>query len=90
MGKMLRVNLSTGQCSDLELEASILINYIGGRGLAAKLLMDEISPSTHPLSPENRLIFATGPLTGTGAPTGGRYMVVTKSTLTGGIAFCNS
>lgn len=90
MGKILRVNLNTGQCADQELDVSILKNYIGGRGLAAKLLMDEMSPSIDPFSPENRLIFATGPLTGTGAPTGGRYMVVTKSPLTGGIAFCNS
>ncbi|HPQ43236.1 MAG TPA: aldehyde ferredoxin oxidoreductase family protein [Syntrophales bacterium] len=89
-GKMLRVDLNSGECSDQELDISILKQYIGGRGLAAKLLLEEMSPSTHPFNPENKLIFATGPLTGTGAPASGRYMVVTKSPLTGGIIFCNS
>jgi len=65
-------------------------NYLGGRGLASKILYDEIDPTIDPLSAENKLIFASGPLTGTKAPTGGRYMVVTKGPLTGTIASSNS
>ncbi|AFK22460.1 aldehyde ferredoxin oxidoreductase [Pyrococcus sp. ST04] len=49
-----------------------------------------MDPKVDPFSPENKLIFATGPLTGTSAPTGGRYMVITKSPLTGYIAMANS
>lgn len=83
MGRMLRVDLNTGQFSDQELNVSVLRKYIGGRGLAAKLLMDEMPPSTHPFSAENRLIFATGLLTGTGVPTsrpvyGGKQVTVNR------------
>jgi len=54
--------------------------------LASKLLFDEVNPQVEPLSPENKLIFMTGPLTGTGAIGGASYVVVTKSPLTGSIA----
>ncbi|MFC2037803.1 aldehyde ferredoxin oxidoreductase N-terminal domain-containing protein, partial [Chloroflexota bacterium] len=64
--------------------------YIGGRGLAIKVLMDGMDPRAEALSPENLLIFATGPLTSTPAPTGNRYMVVTKSPLTGALSNSNS
>ncbi|NIU10708.1 MAG: aldehyde ferredoxin oxidoreductase, partial [Phycisphaerae bacterium] len=60
--------------------------YLGQRGLASKYLYEEIDPSIDALSPDNRLIMTTGPLTGTMASTGGRYSVVTKSPLTGTIA----
>src|SRR4030042_2840059 len=65
-------------------------NYIGGRGLGIYYLNRMASPLCHPLSEENVLIMATGPLTGTGAPTGARYMVVTKSPLSGGLTCSNS
>jgi aldehyde:ferredoxin oxidoreductase len=64
--------------------------YIGSRGLASKYLVEEIDPKVDPLSPANKLIWATGPLTGTMASTGGRYTVVTKGPLTGAIACSNS
>jgi aldehyde:ferredoxin oxidoreductase len=64
--------------------------YIGGRGLGIRYLYNEIDPSIDPLSSENKLIFATGPLTGTGALAAGRYTVVTKAPLTGAIANSNS
>jgi aldehyde:ferredoxin oxidoreductase len=64
--------------------------YIGGRGLGSKIFSDEVDPKVDPLSPDNKLIFATGALTSTIAPTGGRYMVVTKSPLTSTIASSNS
>jgi aldehyde:ferredoxin oxidoreductase len=57
--------------------------YLGQRGLASKYLVSEIDPLVDPLAPENKLIYATGPLTGTMASTGGRYSVVTKGPLTG-------
>ena len=64
--------------------------YIGQRGLASQYLIEEIDPKVDPLSPANKLIFATGPLTGTTASTGGRYSVITKGPLTGAIACSNS
>ncbi len=89
-GKILRVNLSTGEIRTEELCMDTARAFIGGRGYASKVLYDELDPNVDPLSPENKLIFATGPLTGTPAPTGGRYMVVTKGPLTGTIASSNS
>jgi aldehyde:ferredoxin oxidoreductase len=89
-GKLLRVDLTTGTCSVEEIPADWLKDYIGGRGLADRYLYDEMDPAVDPLSPENKLIFATGPLTGTPAPCGARYMVVTKGALTGAITTSNS
>jgi len=66
------------------------MKFVGGRGLASYLLAQEVEPDTEPLDPANKIIFATGPLTGSQAPTGGRYMVVTKSPLSGTIASSNS
>ncbi len=85
-GKVLRVDLSKGQCTDEELDLDLAEKFIGGRGLATKLLFEEADPKVDPLTPENKLIMATGPLTGTGAPASSRYEVVTKSPLTGAIA----
>jgi aldehyde:ferredoxin oxidoreductase len=65
--------------------------YLGSRGLASKYLVEEVDPKVDPLSSEsNKIIWATGPLTGTMASTGGRYTVVTKGPLTGAIACSNS
>ena len=65
-------------------------SYLGQRGLGTKYLFEEIDPVVDALAPENKLIFATGPLTGTMASTGGRYSVITKGALTGAIACSNS
>lgn len=89
-GKYLRVNLTTGTISTEKLDIDLAGKFLGGRGLGTKILCDEVDPHVDPLSPENKLIFATGPLSGTTAPTGGRYMVITKSPLTGTIASSNS
>ena len=86
MGKFLRVNLTKSKITIEDLDSKIAKDFIGGRGLGVKYLYDEIDPKVDPLSPDNKLLFVTGPLTGTGAPTGNRYMVVTKSPLTGAIA----
>ena len=89
-GQFLRVNLSTGQIDKEELDLELAKKFIGGRGLASYLLTKEIEPEVDPLSAANKIIFATGPLTGSRAPTAGRYMVVTKSPLSGTVASSNS
>jgi aldehyde:ferredoxin oxidoreductase len=89
-GKILRVNLTTGVCTSEPLNMQWAQAYIGSRGLAAKYLTTEVSPKVDPLSPDNKIYFTTGPLTGTMASTGGRYTVSTKSPLTGAIACSNS
>jgi len=88
--KILRVNLSEGTCKSEPLNMTWAQEYLGSRGLASKYLVEEIDPKVDPLSPENKMIMATGPLTGTMASTGGRYTVVTKGPLTGAIACSNS
>ena len=89
-GKILRVDLSAGTCASEPLNRDWAESYLGQRGLATKYLSEEVDPRVDPLDPANKLIFATGPLTGTMAPTGGRYAVVTKGALTGAIACSNS
>lgn len=89
-GKLLRVNLAEGTISKEALNIKDAKNYIGGRGLGTKIFMDEVDPKVDPFSPENKLIFMTGPLTGTFATSGGRYEVVTKAPLTGTIGASNS
>nr|VFK46227.1 MAG: phenylacetaldehyde:ferredoxin oxidoreductase [Candidatus Kentron sp. TC]VFK58829.1 MAG: aldehyde:ferredoxin oxidoreductase [Candidatus Kentron sp. TC] len=88
--KILRVDLTNGACTTEPLDMEWAMQYLGQRGLATKYLVEEIRPTIDPLSPENKLIMTTGPLTGTMASTGGRYSVVTKSPLTGTVACSNS
>src|SRR5207245_599033 len=85
----LRVNLTEGTCSSEPLNMEWAKEYLGQRGLATRYFVDEVDPKVDPLSPENKIIWATGPLTGTMASTGGRYSVITKSALTGGIGCKN-
>ncbi|MBT5435479.1 MAG: aldehyde ferredoxin oxidoreductase family protein [Rhodospirillaceae bacterium] len=89
-GKILRVNLTEGTCASEPLNMEWAHAYLGQRGLATKYLVEEIDPKVDPLAPENKLIMATGPLTGTSASTAGRYSVITKGALTGAIACSNS
>jgi len=88
--QILRVNLSTGDCKIEPLNMEWAENYLGQRGLGSKYLLEEMDPAADALSAENKLIFATGPLTGTMASTGGRYSVITKGALTDAIACSNS
>ncbi len=88
--KILRVDLSKGTCVSEPLDMDLAANYIGQRGLATRYLVNEIDHKVDPLSPKNKLIFATGPLTATMAAASARYSVITKSPLTGGIACSNS
>jgi len=82
-GKILRVNLSTGEMSEDFVDPKILREFVGGHGVAIRMLYDAISPSVQPLDPENVLIFASGPLAGTRVPGAGTFSVVTKGPLTG-------
>jgi aldehyde:ferredoxin oxidoreductase len=88
--QVLRVDLTKGICKAEPLNMAWALDYLGQRGLATKYFIEEVDPTTEPLSPQNKLIFATGPLTGTMASTGGRYSVITKGALTGAIACSNS
>lgn len=88
--KVLRVNLNNGTCQSEPLNLDWANKYLGQRGLATKYFVEEVDPKVDPLSPDNKLIFATGPLTGTAAPTSGRWSVITKGPLTGAIACSNS
>jgi aldehyde:ferredoxin oxidoreductase len=81
--RILRVDLSTGKSKITSLPAEVMPLILGGKGLGAWLLFTEQRPGLDPLSPENHLIFHNGPLTGTTAPTSGRFGVTTKSPATG-------
>jgi aldehyde:ferredoxin oxidoreductase len=89
-GKILRVDLTAREFAFEDIDPAMEKDYIGGRGVGTKIYCDEVDADIDPLSPENKLIFMTGPLTGTGAPCSARYMVITKSPLTGAIACSNS
>ena len=88
--KIARINLTTGEIKVEKLDLDLAHKFIGGRGLGTKILYDEGVATVDPLSPENKLVYITGPMTGAAAPSTGRYMVVTKSPLTGMIASSNS
>jgi aldehyde:ferredoxin oxidoreductase len=84
-GNILRVNLSTGKVTTEPLPEDLVNNFVGGRGIAAKILYDEMEPGTDPLSPSNKMIFTAGPLAGTPAQSCSRWIVTTKSPQTGGM-----
>lgn len=90
VGKVLRVDLSAGTIKTEALDEALARKYVGGRGLGTAMFMKEVDPGVDALSPANKLLIVTGPLSGTATPTGGRYMAVTKSPLTGTIASSNS
>jgi len=81
--RILRVDLSTGSVRTTRLPADMMPLILGGKGLGAWLLYTEQDPGIDPLSADNHLIFHNGPLTGTTAPTAGRFGVTTKSPATG-------
>ena len=89
-GKVLWVDLTAGRVEERPLDPGTARAYIGGRGLGIRHLLDEVDPRVDPFSEDNDLVLATGPLTGTSAPTGARYMVMTKSPLTGAVTCSNS
>lgn len=90
VGTVLRINLTSGTIQKEAIDTSLAKKFIGGRGLGSYMLSQEIDANIDALSPDNKVFITTGPLTGTNVPTGGRYMVITKSPLTGTIACSNS
>ncbi len=83
-GKMLRINLTTGEITTYKYPEGWKRKYIGGRGFTTKYLWDNIKPGTDPLGPENILMFAVGPLTGHSLPSSGKMVVAAKSPITRG------
>ncbi|MCF8063695.1 MAG: hypothetical protein K9K36_00505, partial [Desulfarculaceae bacterium] len=81
--KLLRVDLSRSDVRNQELDPEFTDAFMGGAGVAAKLLYDETSPDTDPLSPENLFIAMTGPFTGTKVPSSGRHHIAGRSPQTG-------
>lgn len=82
-GKILRVDLTNEKITTEPLNKEWAKQFIGGKGLGARYLFEELKPGTDPLSPDNILSIWTGPLVGTLTPLTGRYVLVTKSPLTG-------
>lgn len=89
-GKILFVDLSTGEIKEETPDESLYRDYIGGYGIGARILYDRQKGGVDPLGPDNMLGLITGPLTGTPANTGARYVVVCKSPITGGWGDANS
>ena len=83
MRKMLRINLTKGEISREDLPASLWENYLGGRGIGARILWDETGPETDPLGPDNKLLILGGAFQGTNICGSGRFCVMFKSPLTG-------
>jgi len=82
-GRILRINLTKNQVNVQHTEKRLMTEFLGGRGFNSKRLYDEVPKDVNPLSPQNKLIFATGPLIGTAFPLGARFNVTAKSPLTG-------
>ncbi len=89
-GAVLTVNLTTGQLRIETLDEAFARTYIGGRGFTSRLQYDLIPPKVDPLGPENVLIIAPGPLTGSSAPSAARYVAGARSPLTGILGDGNS
>ncbi len=79
---VLEIDLSKESFEKISVDSEDMLLYLGGKGLALKLLYDRLKPEIDPLGPDNILIFMTGPLNGTGAPCSSRFSGVTKSPLT--------
>ena len=89
-GKILRVNLTDKTTVIEDLPEKVVKDYMGGTGFGLKYLLDEVDPGVDPLSPGNKLIFSTGPLTGTDAPCASRMMLTAKSPITGAVGMSTS
>lgn len=88
--RILHVDLTARTVTSTVLPEKWKRDYFGGRGLGVRILVDSISPDTDPLSPDNCLIIAAGPLTGSGMPLCSRFSVVAKSPLSGTCSSANS
>ncbi len=83
-GTFLHIDLTKRKAVPENYDEALALNFLGGRGFAVKILWDSLKQGTDPLSPENKLVFATGPLTAIGLPNSGKLVVASKSPLTGG------
>jgi aldehyde:ferredoxin oxidoreductase len=90
VGKYLRLNLSTGEMTPVELDPAWCEQWLGGNGWGAHVLFSEVPVEVDPLSPDNKLIFATGPICGTLMPNSGRVECCAKSPLTGSYGDANA
>jgi aldehyde:ferredoxin oxidoreductase len=90
MGKILFVDLSSGEIKVEKPKVKLYKDYVGGYGLGSRILYDRMKPGADPLGPDNVLGLVTGPCTGTPIPSGARYCAVAKSPLTGGWGDANS
>jgi aldehyde:ferredoxin oxidoreductase len=89
-GKILRVNLDGELLTDEHLDEGLIEKFVGGSGIASRMLFDEVPPDASALGPQNRLIFMTGPFAGTTVPAGSRYEAVFKSPQTSGYGEANA
>jgi aldehyde:ferredoxin oxidoreductase len=85
-GRVLRVDLTKGKTTAESIDEAFCRKHIGGAGFIAHYLLKEVEPGTDPLAPENRLVFAIGPLTGIALPGSGRHCIGSKSPLTESVA----
>jgi aldehyde:ferredoxin oxidoreductase len=90
MGDLLRIDLATGEVREEAIPEERLRALIGAKGIGARMLLEEIAPETDPLGPDNKLIFAIGPISGTQMAGSNRYGVFFLSPLTGGYGECYS
>ena len=88
--KVLTVDLTSARVELERVGSEEVLQFIGGRGVAAKLLYERVTPQTDPLGPRNLLLFSAGVLTGTMAPASARTTIVSKSPATGGYLKCNA
>jgi aldehyde:ferredoxin oxidoreductase len=89
-GRVLVADLSRGEVRTVPLDPALALDYLGGRGLATRVLYDTIDPACDPLGPDNAFVIAASPLVGTNAPTAGRGHMAFKSPLTGVLGTSNS
>ena len=90
MGDLLRIDLTSRTATEETIAPETIRDYIGGKGVGTHYLLEEVGPDVDPLSPDNKLIFVTGPINGTTMFGGNRYGVHFVSPLTGGYGECTS
>lgn len=90
MAKTAWIDLTEKTVTVEETDSQLIHDYVGSRGMAAKILYDNVGPNVKPYDPENLLIFSTGPFTGTPWPSAARYTVTSKSPATGAYGYSNS